>query len=156
MAITESTLASYLGKHIREICLRGYNADTISHCAHFVSHVMGYRFRTTCATFTHGAAPSATLRVNQLFPRCPRVGRWSTLPADLNSGLVFILNPAEVNLAEKTMGDIPRKHVGIFYGPQRTIYHYSNTQHQVVSQTPDEFSHHYPAPDNAMFWGEAP
>lgn len=46
------------------------------------------------------------------------------------------------------MTDAHRKHAGIFCGGLRTIYHYSNSNHRVVSQTPDEFSRHYPAPDN--------
>jgi hypothetical protein len=33
------------------------------------------------------------------------------------------------------------------------IWHYSNTLRKVVKQSPEEFSRHYPAPDNAMFYG---
>lgn len=33
--------------------------------------------------------------------------------------------------------------------------HYSNSHRQVVWQTPAEFSQHYSAPDNAMFWAAA-
>jgi hypothetical protein len=156
MAITEADLSALLGKHIREICARGYAADTDNHCAHFVSHVMGYSFQTTCGTMMHGEGATGCIRVQQIFPRCPRVGAWATLPADLTTGLVFITNAGNVNLANKTMENVPRKHIGIFYGPERRIFHYSNSRHRVVSQSPAEFSGHYAAPDNAMFWGEAP
>ena len=68
--------------------------------------------------------------------------------------LVFITNANNVNLQTKTMVNVPRKHVGIYYNG--TIWHYSNSRHQVVSQTPEAFSNHYPAPSNAMFYGTVP
>jgi hypothetical protein len=84
------------------------------------------------------------------------VGKWDDIPSPLYWGLVFITNPSNVNIKNKQMVNVPRKHVGIFIGGMRSIYHYSNNQHKVVTQTPDAFSHHYAAPDNAMFWGSAP
>jgi hypothetical protein len=44
--------------------------------------------------------------------------------------------------------------VGIFIGGE--IWHYSNKLDKVVKQTPAEFVNHYPAPDNAMFYGDMP
>ena len=85
--------------------------------------------------------------------RCGALGRTAR---SLVWGLVFITNASNVTLGTQTMNNVPRKHIGIFYGGARTIYHYSNSRHQVVSQTPQQFSNHYPAPDNAMFWGGAP
>ena len=49
---------------------------------------------------------------------------------------------------------VPRKHVGIF--ADGFIWHYSNSQHKVVRQTPSQFAQHYPSPDNAMFFGALP
>ena len=103
-----------------------------------------------------GPGTPASIRVQDVFRHCVQVGAWGDLPVPLFWGLVFITNPSNVNVGAKAMHNVPRKHVGIFYGGLRTIYHYSNRLHQVVSETPDEFSHHYPAPDNSMYWGSAP
>jgi hypothetical protein len=153
---TEQELGAHLGQHIRDICPIGYVNDADNHCAHFVSHVLGYQFGATCRTMKHGAGTPASIRVQDLFPRCVSVGRWDSLPTPLFGGLVFITNATSVNLAQKVMTNVPRKHVGIFIGGLRNIYHYSNSRRRVVRQTPGEFSRHYPAPDNAMFWGAAP
>lgn len=68
--------------------------------------------------------------------------------------LVFNTNAGNVDLGKKVMSNLPRKHVGTYHGG--LIYHYSNTQHCVVQQTPHQCSHHYAAPDNAMFYGSLP
>ena len=156
MAITEASLRALLGQHIRQICPLNYAADADNHCAHFVSHVLGYRFSTTCRTMVNAVGTPATIRVQDVFAHCLQVGPWDDLPSPLFWGLVFITNAHNVNVRAKQMVNIPRKHVGIFLGGGRTIYHYSNSRRQVVSETPEQFSHHYPAPDNAMFWGSAP
>ena len=153
---TEAQLRALLGQHIRQICGRGYANDEDNHCAHFVSHVLGYQFNTTCGTMVNGTATPATIRVQDVFSHCLQVGNWSDLPVPLYWGLVFITNPHNVDIPHKTMVNIPRKHVGIFIGGARTIFHYSNSHHQVVEQSPADFSHHYAPPDNAMFWGSAP
>ena len=154
--LLETTLQDYLGQHIRDICPIGYANDSDNHCAHFVSHVLGYQFGATCRTMKRGQGTPGSIRVHEVFARCVDVGRWDALPVPLFWGLVFITNASNVTLGTQTMSNVPRKHIGIFYGGARTIYHYSNSRHQVVSQTPQQFSNHYPAPDNAMFWGGAP
>jgi hypothetical protein len=154
--VTEATLNAYLGQHISQICGIGYSSDSDNHCAHFVSHVLGYQFGVTCRTMIHGRGTPASIRVQEVFARCLQVGPWDDLPTPLFWGLVFITNATNVNVQSRQMQNVPRKHIGIFLGGSRQIWHYSNSRRQVVSQTPAEFSHHYPAPDNAMFWGSAP
>lgn len=154
--LTETTLQGFLGKHISNLCPIGYADDSDNHCAHFISHVLGYQYGATCRTMKHGTGTPGSIRVHEVFARCLSVGRWADLPVPLFWGLVFITNATNVNLTAKTMHNVPRKHIGIFYGGPRTIYHYSNSRRQVVSQTPEEFSRHYSAPDNKMFWGSAP
>ncbi len=153
--ITEGTLVAHLGEHISRICAVGYAADSDNHCAHFVSHMLGYRFGATCATMAHGSGTPASIRVQDLFSHCLQAAAWDARPVPLLWGLVFITNASNVHLAQQRMDNVPRKHVGIYFNYGR-IYHYSNSRRQVVSQTPAEFSRHYPAPDNAMFWGSAP
>lgn len=154
--MTEADLNAYLGKNISEICPTGFHSNSDNHCAHFVSHALGLRFGITCRSMVRSDGVAASIRVQEIFPYCPRVGAWSDLPPELQTGLVFILRASNVDLTAKTIVNVPRKHVGIFCGSSRTIWHYSNSRDKVVSQTPEQFAHHYPHPDNAMFWGELP
>ena len=98
-----------------------------------------------------GQGPAANLRVQEIFPKCPSVGVWSLRPQSLSTCLVFITKASNVNLAAKVMANVPRKHIGIYVGG--FIYHYSNRRDQVVKELPSQFALHYPAPDNAMFYG---
>ena len=149
--ITLAALNGFLGKSISQVCPNGYAAATDNHCAHFVSHAMGYTFGVTCRSMVTGTGAAANIRVQEVFPRCLQVGTWASRPATVTDCLVFITNASNVNLAAKTMQNVPRKHVGIFVGG--FVWHYSNSHSQVVKQTPADFSHHYAAPDNAMFFG---
>jgi hypothetical protein len=152
--ITQQQLESYLGKSISQICPNGFTGNADNHCAHFVAHVLGYRFGVTCQLMTHGRLPGATIRVQEIFPRCGAVGVWSLRPSSLPTCLVFITRVGNVDLAARVMSNVPRKHIGIFFGG--LVWHYSNSQHRVVKQTPAQFSQHYPPPDNAMFYGSMP
>ena len=151
-APTEATLNSYVGKKIDVVCDSDYERDDDNHCAHFVSHVMGFTFGHTCKHETGKGEKGYCVRVHEVFTQCPTVGRWADRTA--NACLVFvILGAANVDLATKTMANIRRKHIGIYLNG--TIWHYSNTQDKVVTQTPEAFSHHYPG-DTAMFYGTFP
>ena len=149
-----SILTGYLGKHIKDICTNKYVNDADNHCAHFVSHVMGYTFGLTCRVMGQAIGPGANLRVQEVFPKCPQVGTWASRPTSVTTCLAFITNPANVNLAGKVFHNVPRKHIGIYCG--EVIWHYSNRDRKVVKQTPGQFSHHYAGPDNAMFYGTLP
>lgn len=152
--ITAAELAGYLGKNIGDICSIGFaNADD-NHCAHFVCHALAYQFGFTCRNMKNGTGTPANIRVQEVFARCGSVGGWDLRPAALTTCLIFITRASNVHLSKKTMDNVPRKHVGIYCGSN--VYHYSNSHHKVVQQTPQEFSHHYHAPYNAMFYGEMP
>ena len=152
--ITQHQLDDYVGKSIGEICQNGYTSSADNHCAHFVAHVLGYHFGVTCQIMGNGKGIGASLRVQEIFPKCPSVGVWSLRPASLQACLVFILRASNVNLAGKIMANVPRKHVGIFM--RGFVWHYSNSLGKVVKQTPSQFAGHYPAPDNSMFYGSLP
>jgi len=96
----------------------------------------------------------ATLGVDRIFSHCPTVGNWSEKPVTLWFCLVFITNGREVNLAARTMVNVPKKHVGIF--SEGWIYNYSKSSRGVVKQTPDVFKNHYGKPHNDMFYGYMP
>jgi hypothetical protein len=152
--ITQQQLSGYLGKSIGQICPNGFASIHDNHCAHFVAHVLGYKYGVTCQMMSHGKTPGVSIRVQEIFPKCPSVGVWSLRPGTLTTCLVFITRAANVNLATKVMTNVPRKHVGIFL--EGHVWHYSNSQQKVITQTPAQFACHYPAPDNAMFYGSMP
>jgi hypothetical protein len=151
-------LNTYVGHTIGEICPNHYANDADNHSAHFVSHAMGYGWGVTCLTLRggprRGSGFGANIRVHEIFPHCPTVGTWASRPVTMMSCLVFITGASNVDLSNKVMDNVPSKHVGIYLSG--LIYHYSNAQHRVVHETPDQFSHHYAAPDNAMFYGSLP
>jgi hypothetical protein len=151
MIITGQQLVGYLDKTIGDLCPNSYSSAADNHCAHFVSHVLGFHTGVTCQMMGVAKGPAATLRVHDLFSRCRSVGAWSLRPASVKTALVFITRAANVNLSTKVMVNVPRKHVGIF--ADGFVWHYSNSQQKVVRQTPAQFSHHYAPPDNAMFFG---
>jgi hypothetical protein len=153
---TQQHLQTLLGKHISQICSCGYGSNADNHCAHFVSHVLGFGFGATCAMMSGGRGTPASIRVHEVFGRCRSVGLWSSRSPAISCGLAFITNASNVNVALRTMLNVPRKHIGIFLGGVPRIWHYSNSRRMVVRQTPEEFAHHYPSPDNAMFWGTPP
>ena len=152
--LTQQQLDGYVAKSIGKICQNGYTAITDDHGAHFVSHVLGYKFGITCQMMSHAKRLGASLRVQEIFSRCPVVGVWSLRPASLSACLVFITAVSHVNLVAKVMSNGPRKHVGIFFCG--SVWHYSNSQRKVVKQSPAQFALHNPAPDNAMFYGSLP
>lgn len=149
--ITQQQLDGYLGKAIGQICPNGYTSAADNHCAHFVSHVLKYEFGVTCRMMGSGKVTGANLRVQEVFPRCPSVGVWALRPTSIKTCLVFITRASNVNLTNKVMANVPRKHVGIYLAG--SIWHYSNARDCVVRQTPAQFALHYSAPDNAMFYG---
>jgi hypothetical protein len=51
--------------------------------------------------------------------------------------IVFVTDKSNVDLAARTMRNVPMKHVGIFSDGQ--VYHYSNSQDKVIRQTPTAF-----------------
>lgn len=153
---THSQLEALVGQHISQICRRGYSNDSDNHCAHFVSHVLGYQFGATCKTMSRGQGADASIRVQELFAKCSSAGTWDTRPVTAFWGLIFTTNAANVDLASQTMTNVPRKHVGIFFGVVPQVWHYSNAQRRVARQSPEHFKHHYASPDDAIFWGMPP
>ena len=147
-------LESCLNKHISEFCDNGYTDDHENHCAHFVSHIRNYTFGYNCRTATHGSNEGACLRVHEVFPRCGAVGLFSDRPNNVTDCLAFVTRSTAVNLATGTMANIPKKHIGIYN--LGYIYHYSNRNHFVIKETPEDFSHHYPGTGFEVYFGTFP
>ncbi|OWJ68577.1 hypothetical protein [Inquilinus limosus] len=132
------SIDGYVSKTISDIC-RNLNDDSLNHCAHFVSHVLGIQFGYTCSAQSgKSLSPSANIRVQELFARCPTVAEWDDTAAKSKTLLVFVTKKGNlVDLKTKTFGNIPKKHVGVLW--RDNIYHYSNSAGQVMKQAPADF-----------------
>jgi hypothetical protein len=153
LMVLYNRLEDYLGKHISEFCSNGYKSDAENHCAHFVSHVKSYTFGYTCKGATGGTGDAANLRVHEVFARCREVGLFSDR-GNVTECLAFVTKSAGVNLNNKSMANIPKKHIGIY--SLGGIYHYSNSRHKVWKDTPDEFAQHYTGDGFQVYYGTFP
>ena len=156
MTLSASILDDYLGKHIKEICKNGFDKDSDNHCSHFVGHVLGIQIGLTCFGMTGKGDKHdrSSIRVQEVFARCPQVGKWDDKPATVSQCLAFVTAKSHVNLEKKIMENVPKKHIGIFIGGQ--IYHYSNRNHKVVQQSPLQFKKHYAGNNIEVFFGTFP
>lgn len=82
---------------------------------------------------------------------CPEVGAWALKPLRLTQGLIFVTDPKNVNVKNKTMANVPNKHVGIFVG--NNVWHYSKSQKKVVYVSAAQFGRIYPGVKNGLFYG---
>lgn len=106
-------------------------------------------FGYTCG---QGGKKGRNIRVQEVFAKCPDVGKFDDRPTE--TCLVFVTKPSNVHLGSKVLDNVPKKHIGIYYNG--TIWHYSNSRSRVVTQVPDEFIKHYPNQTNALFYGTFP
>lgn len=154
LIVLSSRLESCLNKHISAFCGNGYTNNADNHCAHFVSHIRGYTFGYTCKAAGNGSGDAACLRVHELFARCGTAGLFSNRPTAVTDCLAFVTKSSVVNLGTRTMDNIPKKHIGIY--TRGSIYHYSNLNHFVIKQNPEDFSRHYPGTGFEIFYGTFP
>ncbi len=147
---------SFVGKPINSICGNGFHDPSANHCAHFVCHALGLGFSYHCRQFVGGSKPGANIRVHEVFAQCPKVGRWEE--ADLTrTQLIFVTRKDVVNLATRTMQNIPQKHIGIY--ADGAVYHYSNGEDKVVRQDVNTFRQRFQnayAGDQGLFFGHIP
>lgn len=115
-----------------------------NHCAHYVSHMMGYEFSgPTCKNFTWAdkqkPARGATIRVDDIFKQCTKTDLLSSRPAAVTECLVFVTLASNVTKvgSKQVMGNNPKKHIGIL--KQGSIWNYSNTNNKVVSEVQANF-----------------
>jgi len=154
LVLLYNRLESCLNKHISEFCNNGYVNDHDNHCAHFVSHIRGYTFGYNCRAATSGSSEGACLRVHEVFARCGDVGLFGNRPNSVSDCLAFVTMGTAVNLTAGTMANIPKKHIGIY--TLGHIYHYSNLNHFVIKETPENFSDHYPGNGFQAYYGTFP
>lgn len=130
------SLDDTVGKTISDFCGCGYTDPEINHCAHFVSHYLKLQFGMTCLKLTGHGKEGANVRVHEVFAQCPEVG-WLENWSGSGEVLAFVTAKTNVSLSNKTMLNVPKKHVGIYDGTH--IYNYGNTKDMVRKQTVAEF-----------------
>jgi hypothetical protein len=97
-----------------------------------------------------------TLECTRSSPCDPRVGIWQSADKTKDQ-LIFVTRKDVVDVATKTMQNIPQKHIGVYHAGN--VYHYSNTEDRVVKQTVDAFYARFQkayAGDQGLFFGEVP
>jgi hypothetical protein len=132
----KDTLEGHLGKNIDKICKNRFHTASENHCAHFVSHAVGIESSFNCRDFKGGSAAPANIRVHEVFAICPKVGKKANMDMSKDQ-LVFVTLASNVDIATKTMINIPQKHIGVYSGGH--VYHYSNGKDKVVKQTLADF-----------------
>lgn len=139
MSIIPTDIKRSLGINISKICPFSLSRNkSENHCAHYVSHIMGYELPgATCknATWADKQKPAkgATIRVNDLFSASPVTDLLANKPATLTECLIFVTissNVKKVGCAFE-METHPKKHVGIL--SQGKVWNYSNSHNQVVA-----------------------
>lgn len=153
---TATVLDEFVDKHISEICGCSFIDDGENHCAHFVCHMTELNFGLTCFSMSGKGerSKSANIRVQEVFPRCRRVGKWSDKPQDIRKGFIFVTQASNVNLKTKQILNVPKKHIGIFI--EQNVWQYKNRVKHVIKQTPAEFKQHYTGAGFEIFYGEFP
>lgn len=163
--LSESTLNTYLGLDIKDICSNSYHDASENHCAHFVSHVLGLHFGYTCREMVQSGkrlAPGANVRVHEVFAACPNVEELRECPLH-GAALIFVSAPSNFRMlgssvfpgaAPVQMLNVPNKHIGFLVSGR--VYHYSNSRDQVIVQILAEFIRHYPKQTNALWIGSFP
>lgn len=144
MIKTSVPLADAVGKHISHFCSFSLGKENDkNHCAHLVSHLLGYEFAATCKnrTWDEKQEPQkgASIRVNEIFEKSGDTGQWADRPPHLCACLIFVTRASNMSTAghRLKMGSDEVKHVGIFINGM--VWHYSNGSDAVVADTEQSF-----------------
>jgi hypothetical protein len=134
-------------------------SDAENHCAHFVNHVLNLSFGATCRGQVGQAArhgPGANLRVHETFEECANRQELLVCPSSVQA-LIFVSAPRNFVTRRNgttTINNVPRKHIGLFL--DGVVWHYKNSQRQVIQQSLSDFIRHYPDQTNALWVGDLP
>ena len=149
MTKVPTTIQTNLNRHISHLCpfTIGKNNGQ-NHCAHFVSHIMGYEFPgPTCKNFTWADKQKndkgATIRVDDIFKNSTETKLLSNKPAYLTECLIFVTLSSNVKKigAKLVMGNQPKKHIGIL--SKGKVWNYSNSNNMVVADLLESFKNKF-------------
>lgn len=132
-------LDAFVGKSVVDICAFGFGSvgDDHNHCAHFVGHAL--RATSLNGTTCDSLLPKGMgkkhpmygqrgvlVRVHQLYATVTGKTKVDVAaPVAPESGLIFVSKTTNFSDGVESMGNIPKKHVGIVNGGN--VYHYGNT-----------------------------
>ena len=132
-------LDSFKGKDMSSICPLGFDDTHQNHCAHFVGHVFKLNstlLGMTCMGMIAGSqkfrASSACIRAHELYNYCENI----VVPAELGC-LIFITKATNIDSTSGEMGNIPNKHVGIYF--HGDVWNYSNDAGMVLREAKADF-----------------
>jgi hypothetical protein len=163
--ITREFLQGWLGQSVEDFCPNrggdfGNKGDPHNHCAHFVSHALGFQIGKLChvMTFLNRNKPETgrSLVVNDIFNACPSRGLWDEKPATLDACLIFAVakNGIGQQGGQWVMGNVPRKHVGIHLTGE--CYNYHNTHNEGVAVDGPGFFKKLYGPNTVALYGTFP
>ncbi|WP_370053689.1 hypothetical protein [Neptunomonas sp.] len=147
-SLVPTNLDTLVGDHISTLCPHSIaKEDSENHCAHFVSHIMGYNVgvasckNKTWADKKMASTEGATIRVDDLFNSslAGLKGDWDSKPKSLTECLIYVTQESNItrNATSLRMGDGRKKHVGIYTNGR--VYHYGNTNNEITCDLPDKF-----------------
>ena len=152
--VSPATLDLLKDHSMADICHNGFAKvqKGHSHCAHFVSHVLGVQVGGTCRNMgTKAGSWGVTMRVNELFEACPTRGFWANRPPALVTCLAFVLlhqhkqgkkwRSVMSGDGQRMTGHVRERHVGIHHGGN--VWHFHNGQNKVVCQPLATFEKRY-------------
>lgn len=140
-------LDTFLKQTVEDFCPTGKTVgrfkvgDSDNHCAHFVSHVLGFRFGELCVSEKWYGDAGRTMRVDELFMWCSDRGFWASKPIELDPCLIFATVKSNVvapKIGPPTFGSAARKHVGIW--TKGLAYNYHNGKGSVEGVAKDGVS----------------
>jgi hypothetical protein len=150
VSASQPNLEGHLGETVQTFCGKyGTVSDGISHCAHWVSHVLELRIpgAALCSnvgggTYTYEQRREGyCVRVNEIFNSCTGRAYWDFDKTQCNCFIIATVKANVANTDPVTIGRMENKHIGFHLNGN--VYHYSNRQDQVVKQTVAEFKNHY-------------
>jgi len=137
LVMNATSLDAFKDKVIKDICPLGFT--TGNHCAHFVGHVLKLNSSTKTGLTCDQMLPHPTkfpnagscIRANELFNAC------KVINAAKESGCLIYITLASNIDADGKMGNIPQKHVGIYF--QGEVWNYSNDAGKVLREKVADF-----------------
>ena len=157
MELTRPLLNSYLGMHIKDICLNQFDGNEYNHCAHFVGHVLRVGHGKTCRRMVHRShhlIDGASILVDDLFDVSPNT-RELLECSTTGEGLIYVSAPTsfeQIGSNVHRIKSVKKRHVGVYL--DGTVWHYSNSQRKVVWQPVADFFNHYRRQQNALWLGD--
>ncbi|WP_075179595.1 hypothetical protein [Neptunomonas phycophila] len=146
-SLVPTNLDTLVGDHISTLCPHSIGKrDKDNHCAHFVSHIMGYNVGVAnCKNYTWSDkqldTTGVTIRVDDLFNSSLSnlKGDWANKPKSLTECLIYVTRESNItrNATSIRMGSNSVKHVGVFTNGK--VYHYGNTKEEITCDLPEKF-----------------